>query len=191
MVIDGIFRFNLSKNTKKANAAFTGLGKTRRILLADTLLDTFPTEEIETVLAHELGHYRFGHMWKGILVGFILSLGGLFFANLGYRSMMGSFGGVRGDELAALPLLALFLMAFGLITAPLQNGLSRRFERQADAFTVKRTGNPDVFISTLKRLGKLNKADETPHPWVEFYFYSHPALSRRIHAIRELAGVKV
>jgi STE24 endopeptidase len=190
LIIHGVFQFDLSRNTKKANAAFTGLGKSRRILLADNLLDGFPADEVESVLAHELGHYRFGHLWKGLLVGLVLSLCGLYAANLGYRSTMGAFGGIRGDELAVLPLLALFLMAFGLLTAPVQNGLSRRFERQADAYVLDRIDHPESFISALKRLGRLNKVDETPHPFVEFYFYSHPSLSRRIQAIRELTGAK-
>ena len=186
--VKGVYRFNLSKNTKKANAAFTGLGSTRRILLSDTLLDGFPPEEVVAVLAHELGHYRFGHLWKGLIAGFILSMGGLFLAGLGYRLTMGAFGGVRGDELAVLPLLALFLAAFGLVTAPLQNALSRHFERQADGYAVKKIGDVKNFIAALRRIGELNKADDWPHPLVEWYFYSHPALGRRIRRVLQLAG---
>ena len=186
--ITGIFKFNLSKNTKKANAAFTGLGRTRRVLLADTLMDAFSTEEIETVIGHELGHYRYGHLWKGLLAGFALSFGGLFLAHSLYRWTMGGFGGVRGDELSVLPLLALFLAGFGLATAPLQNALSRRFERQADRFAVAETGSAEAFISSLEKIGRLNKADPSPHPLVEFFFYSHPPLKKRIEAIRAVGG---
>jgi len=184
LTVSGIFSFNLSKNTKKANAAFAGLGKTRRILLADTLLENFSIEEIETVTAHELGHYCHGHLWKGIFLSLVFTFGGLFSSNVLFRLTMKSFGGVRGDELATLPLLALFLMGFGLVVAPLQNAVSRHFERQADLFSAELTKNPDSFISALEKLEKLNKADREPHPLVEFFFYSHPPIKKRIDNIR-------
>lgn len=187
--VSGIFTFNMSKNTKKANAAFAGLGRTRRILLADTLLEHFSAEEIEAVTSHELGHYRHGHLWKGILIGLVLSFGGLFTANGLYRLAMGRFGGVRGDELSALPLLGLFLMGLGLVSAPLQNLISRRFERQADGFAVDKMRGAGHFISSLEKLGRMNKADSEPHPLVEFFFYSHPPLKKRIERIRSIAEV--
>ena len=184
--ITNVFQFNLSKNTKKANAAFAGLGKTRRILLADTLLEEFEPKEVEAVIGHELGHYRYGHLWKGILIGFVISLGGLFIANTLYRWTMGAFGALRGDELAVLPLLTLILAGFGIVTTPLQNVVSRRFERQADRFTISESGRHDVFVSALEKFGRLNKSDPEPHPLVELFFYSHPPLKKRIGAIQSM-----
>lgn len=186
--VSGMFSFNLSKNTKKANAAFAGLGKTRRVLLADTLLEHFSAEEIEAVAGHELGHYRYGHLWKGILVGLVLSFGGLFVASVLFRLTMEHFGGVWGDELAALPLLGLLLMGFGLVTAPVQNAISRHFERQADGFTVELCGGGASFVVALEKLETLNKADREPHPLVEFLFYGHPSLKKRIACIRSMEG---
>ncbi len=184
LTVSGIFSFNLSKNTKKANAAFAGLGKTRRILLADTLLENFSIEEIEAVVAHELGHYRYGHLWKGIFLSLVFTFGGLFSSNILFRLTMKNFGGVRGDELSALPLLILFLMGFALVVTPFQNAVSRHFEREADLFSVELTKNPEHFISALERLEKLNKSDREPHPLVEFFFYSHPPIKKRIDSIR-------
>jgi len=184
LTVSGIFSFNLSKNTKKANAAFAGLGKTRRILLADTLLENFSIEEIEAVVAHELGHYRYGHLWKGIFLSLVFTFGGLFSSNILFRLTMKNFGGVRGDELSALPLLILFLMAFALVVTPFQNAVSRHFEREADLFSVELTKNPEHFISALEKLEKLNKSDREPHPLVEFFFYSHPPIKKRIDNIR-------
>jgi STE24 endopeptidase len=186
--VSGIFSFNLSKNTKKANAAFAGLGRTRRIILSDTLLRNFSVEEIESVAGHELGHYRYGHLWKGILFGLVLTFGGLFAANALFRLTMGTFGGVQGYELSVLPLLGLYLMGFGLVTSPIQNGVSRRFERQADGFSVEMSGDREAFIMALDKLGRMNKADREPHPLVEFFFYSHPSLKKRTEAIRAMGG---
>ena len=184
--VAGVFSFNLSKNTKKANAAFAGLGRTRRILLADTLLDNFTSDEIAAVTGHELGHYRYHHIWKTIFLGFVLTFGGLYLASFFYWITLPSFGGTRGDELAVLPLLALFLFGFGLITMPVQNLLSRRFERQADRFVAEEIGGSDALVSALDKLGELNKADREPHPVVEFLFYSHPSLKKRLDYIRSI-----
>ena len=186
--VSGIFSFNLSKNTKKANAAFAGLGRTRRILLADTLLEHFTADEIAAVTGHELGHYRYGHLWKSILFGWVFTLGGLFLSNGLFRVTLAHFGAVRGDELSVLPLLALFLLGFGLVTAPVQNGLSRFFERQADGFVVRETNHSGTFRTALEKLAELNKADREPHPWVEFFFYSHPSLKKRIESIQAMGG---
>lgn len=184
--LTGIYSFNLSKNTRKANAAFAGLGNTRRILLSDTLLEKFTNDEIMSVIGHELGHYKHGHLWKGIVLGFFFTFGGLGIANLLYRGTMGAFGGVTGAELRALPLLIVYLFGYGLFTAPLQNALSRSFERQADRFVLEGNEDTEAFLSALRRLGRINKSDSDPHPLVEFFFYSHPPLKKRIAFIQSL-----
>lgn len=185
--IEGIFTFNLSKNTKKANAGFTGIGKSKRIILGDTLVKEFSEDEIETVFAHELGHYKHRHITIGIVTGIVSTFGGLFVAAQAYGWSVSVFGFSSIMEIAALPLLALWLTVFGLVTAPLGNMLSRRHERQADAYAVQSTGKARAFVSALKKLAAMNLADPDPHPLVEFLFYSHPSIGKRIKTV-ELSG---
>ncbi len=186
MRVEGIFRFNLSKNTKKANAAFTGIGRSKRILLADTLLNRFSDDEIETVVAHELGHFKFGHIRTGILVGFATTFVGLYLTSVLYSVSLGWFGFTRLDDFGALPLLAIWLGLYGLITSPIQNAISRRFERQADRYVVELTGKAEVFAAALRKLTDQNLSDPEPHPLVEWLFYSHPATSKRIASVLAL-----
>lgn len=183
--ISGVFQFDLSKNTKKANAAFAGLGKTRRVILGDTLLAHFSEEEIETIFAHEIGHYSHRHLLKGIFFSSLISLIGLYTAFHIYQIILSSRQ-YQIHQLEALPYLGLIFLIYGLITGPLSNYLSRRFEYQADQFAITATGKSQEFISSLKKLGELNLADETPHPVVEFLFYSHPSIE---HRIEKLTGV--
>jgi len=186
--VENVFKFDMSKNTKKANAAFTGLGKTKRIILGDTLLDNFSDDEIETVIAHELGHYKKKHIVKNIIFGTITSFLTLFLIALLYKSALSWFGFESITTIAALPLLALCSMLIGLIQTPLGNILSRRYEYQADEYAVKETGNADVFIGTLEKLNEQNLGDKEPHPFVEWFFYSHPSIKNRISAISSTAG---
>jgi STE24 endopeptidase len=180
---DGIFSFDMSKTTRKANAAFAGLGPSRRIILGDTLLRDFTDDEIEAVVAHELGHYARRHIRTGLLIGAVSSFAGLFAASRLYAASLPWFGLASTTQFAALPVLALWLALFGLVTTPLGNMLSRRHERQADAYAVRLTGRPDAFLSALRKLGRTNLADPSPHPVVEFLFYSHPSLSRRLRTV--------
>ena len=181
--VEGIFSFDLSRNTRKANAAFTGIGRSRRIILGDTLVGNFSEEEIETVFAHELGHYRFGHIRTGMMTGTVSTFAGLYVAARLYDLSVAAFGLSSPTNLGALPLLAIWLSLFGLVTAPIGNMISRRHERQADAYAVRTTGKRDAFASALRKLGAMNLADPAPHPLVEFMFYSHPPLEKRIRAL--------
>ncbi len=185
--VENVYKFNMSKNTKKANAAFTGLGKTKRIILGDTLTENFSVEEIVTVIAHELGHYKKKHIVKNILIGTITSFLTLYLIALLYNISLGWFGFTSITEIAALPLLALWSMLIGVITTPLGNILSRKFEYEADEYAIKETGIPEVFISTLKKLTDQNLGDKEPHPFVEWFFYSHPSIKNRVAAIKKLA----
>ncbi len=185
--IKGIFSFNMSKNTKKANAGFTGIGRSKRIILGDTLMNEFTEEEIETVFAHELGHYKYGHLVVGIVVGTVSTFVGLYVASQLYAQSLSWFGFVSITDMAALPLLGLWLSVFGLVTAPLGNVLSRKHEREADTYAVVTTKNTRAFVSALRKLAGTNLADTEPHPLVEFFFYSHPSIGRRIALIESLA----
>lgn len=187
MYVEGIYSFNLSKTTKKANAAFTGIGRSKRILLGDTLLNNFSEEEIETVFAHELGHYVHGHIWKNILIGTVSIFAGLYLTSLAYSASLAWFRFTSPEQLAALPLLMAWLGIYSLVTSPLGNIVSRAYEFEADRYALEQTKNKTAFISTMNKLAEMNLADKKPHPLIEFLLYSHPSIEKRI-AAAERAG---
>ncbi len=182
--LDGIFRFNMSKNTRKANAAFTGLGKSKRIILGDTLLDSFTHEEIESVFAHEVGHYVHRHLWIGIITGTLSSYLSLYLAHIIYKLIVFRAGYSGLDDLAVLPVLAIILSLITFFVSPVSNALSRRHERQADRYALLKSSEPAAFISALEKLAEINLADKSPHPVVEFLFHGHPSLGKRIRFAR-------
>lgn len=182
--INGIFAFNMSKNTKKANAAFTGIGKSKRIILGDTLLESFDENEIETVFAHEMGHYTKKHILKLTGVSTILTFAGLFITAKLYSLTLGWFGFTSVYELAALPLLFLWLSLYSLITSPITNIMSRKFEWEADTYALEITKNREAFISAMEKLADQNLADKQPNKIIEFLFHSHPSLEKRIEFAR-------
>jgi STE24 endopeptidase len=188
--VENVYKFNMSKNTKKANAAFTGLGKTKRIILGDTLLSNYSIEEIETVIAHELGHYKKKHIVKNILIGTASSFLTLFIIAFLYQKSLSWFGFESIKQVSALPLLALWSMLIGIIQTPLANILSRKFEFEADEYAVTETKNPFAFVRTLEKLTDQNLGDKEPHPFVEWFFYSHPSIKNRINAIERFAKEK-
>jgi STE24 endopeptidase len=186
--VEGIFSFNLSKNTKKANAAFAGIGKSKRVILGDTLLEKFSDEEIEAVLAHELGHYHHGHIWKGIVIGATSTFVGLFLTARLYTASLPLFGFERVEDFAALPLLGIWLGLFGLISSPIVNLISRKHEYEADEYAVRKSGSPSAFVSALRKLAEMNLADTAPNPVIEFLFYSHPSIEKRIRFAEKEIG---
>jgi len=189
--IQNIYRFNMSKNTKKANAAFTGIGKSKRILLGDTLIENYSEDEIETVIAHELGHYKKKHIVKNIIRGTILSFLTLFIIASLYQISLGWFGFESITQIPAIPLLALWSMLIGLIEAPLGSAISRKYEYEADEYAAEVTRKPGAFASTLKKLTEQNLADKDPHPFVEWFFYSHPSIKNRLNALRKFSLEKL
>ena len=184
--VENVFKFNMSKNTKKANAAFTGIGKSKRILLGDTLLDNFSKDEIETVIAHELGHYKKKHIIKNIIIGTISSFATLFLIAFCYQKSIGWFGFSSQTDIAVLPLLSLWAMVIGLVLTPVSNIISRKFEYEADEYSINTTRKPDDFIRTLEKLNEQNLGDKDPHFIVEWFFYSHPSIIKRVTAIKSL-----
>ena len=185
MKIVDVFEIELSAKSKTANAALAGLGRTRRIFLGDTLLKNYSDEEIESVLAHELGHHYYSHLWKNIAVqtGFIFL--GFYLADVLLRWGVARFGFEGIWDLAAFPLLALSFSVLALLLLPLLNSLSRHFERQADRFAAETTGQAEALASALEKLSEQNLADPEPHPLVEMLFYSHPSIHNRLKALRE------
>jgi STE24 endopeptidase len=178
--VRGVFKFDMSKRTKAANAALTGLGNTRRIVLGDTLINEFTTDEIESVLAHELGHQV--HKDIPILITFstLMTLGGLYLASLGVTWAAAHFSFNGPGDIAGLPALGIVLGAFGLVTQPLGNLVSRWRERLADEYSLQSTAHPAAFASAFIRLANQNLGEVDPEKWVVFMFYDHPPLGERI-----------
>jgi STE24 endopeptidase len=183
--IKGVFSFNMSKTTKKANAAFTGMGKTKRIILGDTLIENFTEDEIEMVFAHELGHYKKGHIKKGILLSVFSTIAGLYMMAHVYQWSLPKLGFVHPWEIGALPLLAAIASVFSFLTSPLSSWVSRKFEFEADRFAIETTKNFTAFKSSMEKLAEQNLADEEPNKLVEFWFRSHPSIKRRIQAVEK------
>jgi STE24 endopeptidase len=182
--VRGIYRWKLSEKSKKANAALTGLGATRRIILADTLLDNYSADEIEAVLAHELGHHVHRHILKSIFVQAGVTFLGFFLANWTLHYAVDHdlfhFGGV--GDFANLPLLALVSVILSFLLMPALNAFSRFNERQADRYAFESIATVDPFISSMNKLADQNLAERTPAKWVEWFFHSHPSISRRLEA---------
>jgi STE24 endopeptidase len=183
--VKGVFKFDLSRRTKAANAAVTGLGATRRIILGDTLINEFTTDEIETVLAHELGHHVNRDIPLSIALETVSTVLGLWLASLGLRWGAAAFGLQGLADIAALPVFLLVMGLYGLVTMPLTNGFSRWRESLADRYALQSTRNGPAFASAMTRLANQNLAEVDPEPWVEFWLYSHPALGKRIRMAEE------
>ncbi|HZL99147.1 MAG TPA: M48 family metalloprotease, partial [Planctomycetota bacterium] len=173
-----------SRKSRTANAAVVGLGRTRRIILYDTLAQRFTPDEIESVLAHELGHHVHGAMRRGLIAQGLLTLVTFRVADVLLGAGVGWFGLAGPADPAGLPWLALVLLALGLVVAPVANTFSRFVERQADDFALALTGNPGAFVGAMERLAGLNLAERRPHRLKEIVLHSHPALDRRIARAR-------
>jgi STE24 endopeptidase len=185
--VRGVYRIDMSRRTKAANAALMGLGRSRRIVLGDTLLDEFTPDEIETILAHELAHQVHLDIPLGIAVQSVITLVGLWLASLALEWGVNRFALNAVNDVAGLPWLALVLSGFGLLTMPLGNVWSRWRERMADRYAIQATGKPLAFASALIRLADQNLGELNPSPWVEFLLYSHPPLGKRIAMARSAA----
>ncbi len=186
--VKGVFKFDMSKRTKAANAALTGIGNTRRIILGDTLINEFTPDEIETVLAHELGHHVNKDIPFLITSGTLLTTLGLFIASLALDYAVTFFSFQSVSDIAAFPALSLILGAYGLLTQPLENALSRWRENMADDYALSSTQKGEAFASAFTRLANQNLSEIDPEKWVVFMFYSHPPLGERIEKAKRFAS---
>jgi STE24 endopeptidase len=178
--VQGVYVFNMSSKTVAANAALMGLGNTRRIVLGDTLVEKFTANEIETILAHELGHHVHKDLPLGIIVQSLLTLAGFWLAHWVMQWGIAIFGYTGPTDPATLPLLIVALSVFGLVTMPLGNAWSRWREVKADKYALKMTHKPRAFINAMTRLANQNLADADPPAWVEFLLHSHPSINKRV-----------
>jgi STE24 endopeptidase len=185
--VKGVFKFDMSRRTKSANAALTGIGSTRRIVLGDTLINEFTPDEIETVLAHELAHHVHKDIPILIVFSTLTTAVGLYLASRAMDWAVSAYGFRSVADIAALPALGLVLSLYGLLTTPLENAVSRWRERLADAYALQTTGKGSAFASAFVRIANQNLAEVDPEPWVVLLFYSHPPLRERIQAAEAYA----
>jgi len=189
--VRGVYEWKLSEKSNKANAALTGLGSTRRIILADTLLQKYSDDEIEAILAHELGHHVHKHILKGILTQVGITFVGFWLINLVLRFVLARewFPALdpRLYDFANLPLIVLVATILGFLLMPALNAMSRHHERQADRYAWENTPAIEPFISSMQKLADQNLAEREPPKWIEWLFHSHPSIGKRVAAANEWA----
>jgi STE24 endopeptidase len=178
--VQGVYVMDMSSRTTAANAMLAGLGRTRRIILGDTLLENYTPDEIETVLAHELAHHVHNDLPKGLLAQAGLMLVGMWVAAQALRWGVEALG-FRGEaDVAALPVFALAMLLFALLVMPAGNFMSRQMERAADLYALRTTGKARAFRSVMLKLAGQNLTEADPPAWVRFLFHSHPAVAERV-----------
>jgi STE24 endopeptidase len=180
--VSAILQMDAGRRSRHTNAYFTGLGKSKRIVCYDTLLQSHPHDEVLAVLAHEAGHYRLRHVVKQ-LCGVSLSLLAGFYATcrlLSWPLLYSTFGFVTSPPYAGLFVIGIFWRKLGFFVKPLFMALSRRFEREADRFALQRLGAVGPMVTCFKRLAADNLANLTPHPFYVWFYYSHPPLVDRV-----------
>jgi STE24 endopeptidase len=187
--VEDIFTMNMSKQTKEANAMFTGLGNTKRIILGDNMVSEYTPDEIEVVIAHEMGHNLLHHIWKIIIFSSVMAAVGFLLIHLTGGRIIDRFKNRLKIEnmadVAGLPLFLLIFSVYGIVTMPVMPVFSRHMERQADQFALNLTHNKEAFISAMEKLGYDNLSDPNPSPVIEFLLYDHPSISERIRFARE------
>src|SRR6266404_2266099 len=183
--VRGVYKWHLSEKSKKANAALTGLGNTRRIILADTLLDNYSPDEIEAVLAHELGHHVHRHILKSIGVQAAVTFAGFWLASEVLQYAVDNARWFEGlSDFATLPLLILVFGGLSVLLMPVLNAYSRFNERQADRYCFQSVRSVEPFVTAMNKLAEQNLAERQPSKWVERLFHSHPSISNRVAAAR-------
>lgn len=176
----GAFEWGLGEKTTRANAALVGVGRTRRILVSDTLLRNYSDDEIEVILAHEFAHHIHHDIWTGLALETLIVAAALFAAAVAVQRVGPRFGVSTVADPAGIPLLILAAGAVSLALTPLANAWSRRNERRADRFALALTGGREPFITAMRRLGVQNLAEERPSAPVFWFFHTHPTIDERI-----------
>ncbi|MFT7671056.1 MAG: STE24 endopeptidase [Planctomycetota bacterium] len=186
--LEGLFVIDGSKRSSKANAFFTGFGKTKRIALYDTLIEAQSTDELVAVVAHEIGHYKRKHILKSLVIG-ILHFGvmfGLLSIFLKDQRLFDAFGVAEPSVHAGLIFFSMLLTPVELVLSVLMSYISRKNEFEADAFAAQTTGQPEDLVTALKKLSSDNLSNLTPHDFYVWLHYSHPPVLRRIAALRAI-----
>ena len=177
----GFFMEDMSRQTKKENAFLAGLGKTRRVVLADNLMEHMTVSEIESVIAHEVGHYKYSHIWKQIAIGTIQQLIVFFLLNRVMLMVFPEFLTSTRWNLTLFPIFALLMGAIsGFLFGPLSNSISRHFERQADRTALEMIPQTASFLSAMAGLANRNLSNAYPSRWIKWLYYSHPPIGERL-----------
>ena len=187
--VKAVLKMDAGKRSKHTNAYFTGIGKTKRIVLFDTLLESHPEEEILAVLAHEVGHWKKKHVLKQIILLESLSLVAFYVVNrmLNWSLLYQTFGFEEPTVYIGIFLIGALLSPLGYFAQPLEAAISRRFEREADDFALELTKTAEPMRNALKRLASDNLANLIPHPLYAWFYYSHPPLVERIERLKHEA----
>jgi len=172
--IEDVLVADASRRTSRANAYFTGIGNSKRIVIFDNLLNKFTGQQTVAVIAHEIGHWHYKHIIKNIIMGSALGVLAVFLLQiiLGKAGLVGDF--------KAILLIILLMSTLSFITVPVQNTISRFFEKQADEFALKLTEDPEIQVSLTVKLASSNLSNVCPHPLIKVLLYSHPSTMERI-----------
>jgi STE24 endopeptidase len=188
----GFFKEDMSRKSKKENAFLAGLGKTRRVVLADNLLTHMDGPQIESIIAHEVGHYRHRHIWKNILIGTIEQLLVFFLVDGLMRSFFPSFLISSRHNLALIPVfLGLVGGLSAILFGPASQALSRYFEKQADLYALRNIPDTGAFKLAMAGLANRNLSNAYPAKWVKWLYYSHPPIGERLAAAEEFERYSV
>lgn len=175
-----VCKIDFSRKTVKANAALVGLGSTRKVILADTLLENFTQDEVCAVVAHEFGHFKYKHIWQLLLFSAGMTIMGFWILYAFREKIMLFTGAMSLSDLRLLPIFMLLMILFNMAILPLANLVSRTLENEADRFSLNLTGNPETFISVMRKLASMNLADISPSKLKKIFLYDHPPISERI-----------
>lgn len=183
----GFFKEDMSRQTKKENAFLAGLGKTRRVVLGDNLMDNMNVQEVTTILAHEVGHYKHRHIWKGVALGTIQQFIVFFIVHLIMHSLFPRFLSSPQWNLTLFPYFIILVSGIsGFLFGPLSQALSRFFERQADRYALNISKNREAFASALAGIANRNLSNAYPQLWVKILYYSHPPIGERLELAEKM-----
>lgn len=188
ITVKSVFKMDASRRSKHTNAYFTGIGKVKRIIIYDTLIEKVDADELCAILAHEAGHWRGRHLLKLIAAYEAIMLIGLycFYIALKSDSLIKIFNIGDNSFYVKLLLLSFIVGIAAFPVKPIANAVSRRFEREADTFAAKLTGRPDNMITALVKLAKDNLSNFYPHPLYVKFHYSHPPVAQRVNYLGQL-----
>lgn len=188
--MSGVFTIDGSKRSSHSNAFFAGIGKTRRIVLFDTLVKNLSTDEIVSVIAHEMGHNKKKHILKGLVLSSLSTLLAFFVLAqlLHWPPFFWAFAVPEPNLAIGFVLFSLISGVFTFPAQPLLQWISRYHEYEADRFSIETVQDKKSMASSLLKLSKDNLSNLTPHPWYSFYHYSHPTTSERVQAIESLVS---
>ncbi len=177
----GFFKEDMSKQTKKENAFLAGLGKTRRVVLGDNLMENMLVPEIESIIAHEVGHYKNKHIWKNIVIGTLEGVVAFFILNLVMRSMFTQFLSSTSWNLSLFPVFVILAGGISIfLFSPFSNAISRYFEKKADRYALESIQDKKAFMTAMAGLADRNLSNAYPEWWVKLLYYSHPPVGERL-----------